>query len=184
MFSAAAANALRRYLMKAMVGASAVAASMLVMVEPSGAGLEGVWSALAVLMVGRLVTLGWRYQSTSGPLPPQQQQQLDVASLQQQQQLLLQELSELAAGSDDASSSSSSSTSMVEDPVLLNNSVPGSQSLQARRRVAEPTAAAAAAAAAGKPASVRKYSKVHNGFGAEAAAAAAAERSKATQRRM
>jgi hypothetical protein len=157
--------------MKAMVGASAVATSMLVMVEPSGAGLEGVWSALAVLMVGRLVTLGWRYQSVSGPLPPQQQQQQqDVASLQQQQQLLLHELSELAASSEQSGSSSSS---MVEEPVLLNNSVPGSQSLQARRRVAE------SAAAAGKPAATRKYSKVHNGFDA-----AATERSKATQRHM
>jgi hypothetical protein len=171
--------------MKAMVGASAVAASMLVMVEPSGAGLEGVWSALAVLMVGRLVTLGWRYQSNSGPLPPQQQQQqLDVGSLQQQQQLLLQELSELSAGSSDEFSSSSSN-GMSEDPVLLNNSVPGSQCLQAHRRVAEPTAAAAA----GKPAVKGKYSKVHNGFGTAAAAAApsaaaAAERTKAAQRRM
>eukprot|EP00878_Enallax_costatus_P012975 GHUV01013552.1.p1 GENE.GHUV01013552.1~~GHUV01013552.1.p1 ORF type:complete len:468 (+),score=125.24 GHUV01013552.1:726-2129(+) len=85
------------YLMTAMVGASAVAASMLVMVEPSGTGLEGVWAALAVLMVGRLATLAWRFQSEKGPLPPssvqlQQPQLADVEQLQQQQALLLQEL--------------------------------------------------------------------------------------------
>lgn len=87
--------------MTAMVGASAVAASMLMMVEPSGTGLQGVWAALAVLMVGRLATLGWRFQSEKGPLPPssaklpeqQQQHQLaEVEQLQQQQVLLLQEL--------------------------------------------------------------------------------------------
>eukprot|EP00879_Flechtneria_rotunda_P003921 GHRR01004161.1.p1 GENE.GHRR01004161.1~~GHRR01004161.1.p1 ORF type:complete len:563 (+),score=209.33 GHRR01004161.1:649-2337(+) len=85
-----------------MVGASAVAASMLVMVEPSGAGLQGVWASLAVLMLGRLITLGWRFQSASGPLPPAKssraqkehhgdvgglRQQLDVLALQQQQEL-------------------------------------------------------------------------------------------------
>lgn len=84
--------------MTAMVGASAVAASMLLMVEPSGTGLEGVWAALAVLMVGRLATLGWRFQSEEGPLPPSnlqlldQQHLADVEQLQQQQMLLLQEL--------------------------------------------------------------------------------------------
>lgn len=62
--------------MAAMVGASAVAASMLVMVEPSGTGLQGVWTALAVLMVGRLATLGWRFQSANGPLPPLHLQRL------------------------------------------------------------------------------------------------------------
>jgi hypothetical protein len=40
------------------------------MVEPWEAGLEGVWSALAVLMMARLLTLGWRYQSQDGPVPP------------------------------------------------------------------------------------------------------------------
>lgn len=85
--------------MTAMVGASAVAASMLVMVEPSGTGLQDVWSALAVLMMVRLATLGWRFQSEKGPLPPssahQHQPQLaDVEQLQQQQVLLLQELQE------------------------------------------------------------------------------------------
>lgn len=56
--------------MTAMVGASAVATSLLMMVEPWEAGLEGVWSALAVLMMARLLTLGWRYQSQDGPVPP------------------------------------------------------------------------------------------------------------------
>lgn len=72
---------------------------MLLMVEPSGTGLDGVWMALAVLMVGRLATLGWRFQSEEGPLPPsnrqlQEQQQMmpSVEQLQQQQMLLLQEL--------------------------------------------------------------------------------------------
>lgn len=84
--------------MTAMVGASTVAASMLLMVEPSGTGLEGVWAALAVLMVGRLATLGWRFQSEQGPLPPsarwqhEQHQPAEVEQLQQQQVLLLQEL--------------------------------------------------------------------------------------------
>jgi hypothetical protein len=43
--------------MKAMVGASAVAASMLVKVKPSGAGLEGVWSALALTQWALLLLL-------------------------------------------------------------------------------------------------------------------------------
>lgn len=53
-----------------MVASSALAASMLMMVEPAGWGLDGVWWSLAVLMLARAATLGWRYQSADGPLPP------------------------------------------------------------------------------------------------------------------
>jgi hypothetical protein len=56
--------------MNAMVVASAVAAGLLFSVEPLHLGLEGVWAALVVLMVGRLVTLGFRFQAPGGPLPP------------------------------------------------------------------------------------------------------------------
>jgi len=151
--------------MTAMIGASAVAASLLVMVEPSGTGLEGVWAALAVLMVGRLATLGWRFQSADGPLPP--------THLQQQQ--LLQDVlpaghashsSEDASSSDSgsgsskeaSSSSSSRSSSMAVAEVtapllLLNNSVEGS-SLRSSRRLA------ASQAGGG---SSRRVKQVHNG---------------------
>ena len=55
-------------------GAMAVsAASTLVvfaLVEPLDLGLHGVWAGLAMLQLGRLATLAWRYQSADGPLPP------------------------------------------------------------------------------------------------------------------
>lgn len=63
--------------------AAATAVGLLLSVEPLGLGLEGVWGALALLMVSRLATLAWRYQSPSGPLPPPQRGQHQV---QQQQQ--------------------------------------------------------------------------------------------------
>jgi hypothetical protein len=135
--------------MKAMIGASAVAASLLVMVEPSGTGLEGVWAALAVLMAGRLATLGWRFQSADGPLPPmhlQQQQQLPVQQQQphaqedqQQQQHMEQAVQQDSSHVGDSSSGGSSSSSLAAAEVtapllLLNNSVEGSSSLRARRQ--------------------------------------------------
>lgn len=139
-----------RYLMRAMIGASAVAASLLVMVEPSGTGLEGVWAALAVLMVGRLATLGWRYNSADGPLPPTHLQPVQAQPQQQQQQS--QQQDGLADGQTSTYSSSyssssshhavdSSSSSMAAAEVaapllLLNNSVEGSSSLRSRRRLA------------------------------------------------
>ena len=49
------------------------AASTLVvfsLVEPLDLGLHGVWAGLALLQLGRLATLAWRYQSADGPLPP------------------------------------------------------------------------------------------------------------------
>ena len=39
------------------------------LVEPLDLGLGGVWAGLALLQLGRLVTLAWRYQQTDGPLP-------------------------------------------------------------------------------------------------------------------
>jgi hypothetical protein len=53
-----------------MVIASASTVVLLLLVEPLDLGLEGVWAALAVLMLGRLTTLTWRYQALDGPLPP------------------------------------------------------------------------------------------------------------------
>ncbi len=39
------------------------------LVEPLDLGLGGVWAGLALLQLGRLVTLAWRYQQLDGPLP-------------------------------------------------------------------------------------------------------------------
>lgn len=61
-----------KWMAGAMVIAAASAVGLLFGVEPLDSGLMGVWSALAVLMTGRLATLIWRYQSADGPLPPQQ----------------------------------------------------------------------------------------------------------------
>ncbi|KAK9823864.1 hypothetical protein WJX72_006021 [[Myrmecia] bisecta] len=58
-----------KFLAGAMVLAAASTLVLLLVVEPLDLGLEGVWTALAVLMVGRLTTLGWRYQAVNGPLP-------------------------------------------------------------------------------------------------------------------
>lgn len=52
--------------------ASGAAASLLLSVEPLQLGLAGVWGAQVVLMAGRAATLGARYWSESGPLPPSQ----------------------------------------------------------------------------------------------------------------
>jgi hypothetical protein len=151
--------------MKAMIGASAVAASLLVMVEPSGTGLEGVWAALAVLMVGRLATLSWRYQSADGPLPPthlQQQQQLP----QQQQQDGLQEQpqdSSPPSSQHSASSSSRMAAAEMNAPLLLlNNSVEGSSGLRSRRRLAVPRTGSSSGSSSGG------FKKVHNGVSGRA----------------
>lgn len=146
-----------RYLMTAMIGASAVAASLLVMVEPSGTGLEGVWAALAVLMVGRLATLGWRFQSADGPLPPthlqhkkqQQEQEQELAGAQQVPQHMQQphggkdgEREQAVPVLPSSSGSSDLAAAQVTVPLLLlNNSVAGS-SLRAKRRLAVPKTAA------------------------------------------
>jgi hypothetical protein len=150
--------------MKAMIGASAVAASLLVMVEPSGTGLEGVWAALAVLMVGRLATLGWRFQSADGPLPPtalQQQQQKEQQQQPSQEAAVSagSQHSEAQAGSSSPSSSSSSSMATAEmnaPLLLLNNSVEGSSSLRATRRLAVQQPGSSSSSRA-------RINKVHNG---------------------
>jgi putative MATE family efflux protein len=59
-----------KFMMLAMVGVSSGAAGLLMMVDSQHWGLPGVWTALSVLMMGRLLTLAARYQSQSGPLPP------------------------------------------------------------------------------------------------------------------
>lgn len=59
-----------KFLAVAMLGAAGVACGLLFnVVEPEG-GLIGVWEALALLMVCRLISLVWRYQWRYGPLPP------------------------------------------------------------------------------------------------------------------
>jgi hypothetical protein len=64
----------------AMAISAATATGLLQGVQPLGLGLEGVWGAMAMLMVSRLATLVWRYQDPSGPLPPQQRRQRHDAS--------------------------------------------------------------------------------------------------------
>eukprot|EP00798_Chlamydomonas_sp_ICE-L_P016327 gene16328-22517_t len=59
-----------QFLVAAMALASSSTAVLLLAIEPLGLGLEGVWEALAVLMVGRVTTLTYRYQMADGPLPP------------------------------------------------------------------------------------------------------------------
>ena len=59
-----------RFMAGAMVAASLGAVSALLSVEPLGSGLQGVWVAQALLMAGRATTLGYRYSSEAGPLPP------------------------------------------------------------------------------------------------------------------
>jgi hypothetical protein len=59
-----------RFMAVAMVGVSTSAAGLLLMVDSQHWGLQGVWAALGALMLGRLLTLGARYQSQQGPLPP------------------------------------------------------------------------------------------------------------------
>ena len=49
------------YLAKAMIGTAIVAAVVLLLVNPMGWGLTGVWWGIATLMVGRLVTLAGPY---------------------------------------------------------------------------------------------------------------------------
>ena len=59
-----------RFMAAAMTAASAGAVAALLAVEPAGLGLAGVWGAQALLMAGRAATLGARYMSPEGPLPP------------------------------------------------------------------------------------------------------------------
>ncbi|GAX78362.1 hypothetical protein CEUSTIGMA_g5804.t1 [Chlamydomonas eustigma] len=60
----------------AMTVAAGAAVGALLMVEPAGLGLAGVWQAQAILMLGRAATLGFRYMSPDGPLPPLNQSRL------------------------------------------------------------------------------------------------------------
>ena len=56
------------FLAGAMVVASAVSVGLLLLVLPMAWGLVGVWWALGGLLVARVLTLGWRRVSPSGPL--------------------------------------------------------------------------------------------------------------------
>ncbi len=59
------------YLAKAMIGTAVVAAVVLLLVNPMGWGLTGVWWGLTTLMVGRLLTLAGPYaQGTLFGRPP------------------------------------------------------------------------------------------------------------------
>lgn len=59
-----------KFMAGAMVLAAGTAVLLLLGVEPLELGLQGVWYALGLLMVSRLGTMIWRYQSEDGPLPP------------------------------------------------------------------------------------------------------------------
>jgi putative MATE family efflux protein len=59
-----------RFLAKAMVASSVVAAAVLLSVLPLGLGLVGVWWGMVTLMVVRGLTLSLRYRSSRGMLSP------------------------------------------------------------------------------------------------------------------
>lgn len=58
------------FLAMSMAGTAVVVSSCLLMVEPMGGGLEGVWMCLSLLMFLRASTLAARYNSEDGPIPP------------------------------------------------------------------------------------------------------------------
>lgn len=59
-----------KWMAKAMSVAAGCALVFLAAVEPLGLELRGVWYALAGLMLLRMATLVWRYQSSQGPFAP------------------------------------------------------------------------------------------------------------------
>ncbi|GMH35670.1 hypothetical protein BSKO_03538 [Bryopsis sp. KO-2023] len=58
------------FLALSMASTAVVVSSCLLMVEPLGGGLEGVWACQSLLMVMRVGTLAARYNSGEGPIPP------------------------------------------------------------------------------------------------------------------
>ena len=60
-----------KWMAKAMTLAAGFALAFLAAVEPLELGLNGVWYALAALMMLRMGTLVWRYQSPQGPFSPE-----------------------------------------------------------------------------------------------------------------
>jgi putative MATE family efflux protein len=60
-----------KWMAKAMTLAAGCALAFLAAVEPLDLGLRGVWYALAALMMLRMGTLVWRYQSPQGPFSPE-----------------------------------------------------------------------------------------------------------------
>ncbi len=59
-----------KWMAKAMFLSAGCALAFLAAVEPMGLELKGVWYALAALMLLRVSTLIWRYQSSDGPFAP------------------------------------------------------------------------------------------------------------------
>ena len=59
-----------KWMAQAMSLAAGCALVFLAAVEPLGLELKGVWYALAALMLLRMSTLVWRYQSSQGPFAP------------------------------------------------------------------------------------------------------------------
>lgn len=115
-----------------MVLAGGTAAALLLGVEPFDLGLPGVWYAMGLLMVSRLGTMVWRYQSESGPLPPSAErvQLSQPASLQPAAALLASGSGGSSSGGEGGSaaglagsggSSASSVLGSVED--LSNNAL-------------------------------------------------------------
>lgn len=62
------------WMAKAMTLAAGSAVVFLAAVEPLDLGLQGVWYALAALMILRMSTLVWRYQSRRGPFSSEGQE--------------------------------------------------------------------------------------------------------------
>jgi hypothetical protein len=116
---------------------------MLLMVEPSGSGLQGVWASLIFLMVGRLATLGWRFQDSKGPLPPGSVQ----LQLQQEQAQLAGEQGVSSSDGSDAQQHGSSSqlaAAQVTAPLLLLNNTVVGDGLRLKRQQQQQQQAAAA----------------------------------------
>lgn len=108
-----------KFMAGAMVLAAGTAAGLLFGVEPLGLGLPGVWYAMGLLMVSRLGTMMWRYQSEDGPLPPSAER----ATLAEPAAPPLPPAaaSSAALSSSDFSNGASSSS----QPIALNNAVEG-----------------------------------------------------------
>ncbi|PRW33758.1 MATE efflux family [Chlorella sorokiniana] len=104
-----------KFMAGAMVVAAGTAVALLLGVEPLGLGLPGVWYAMGLLMLSRLATMMWRYQSEDGPLPPsaelaaQQQQLMAAASA-----AVLERSSGMASSSSSLGSLDGSSSSSID----------------------------------------------------------------------
>ncbi|KAL4425326.1 hypothetical protein ABPG75_009342 [Micractinium tetrahymenae] len=107
-----------KFMAGAMVLAAGTAAGLLLGVEPLGLGLPGVWYAMGLLMVSRLGTMMWRYQSESGPLPPSAEREAAADATPPA-------LPPAAAASVALSSSDFGDGGASSHPAALNNAVEG-----------------------------------------------------------